>query len=98
MLSRGEVQLITLLKSVSMADSKPRQSKAFGEEFETKKEEQKRCRKQEKEKKEEKAKKGRKRSDGWWGDGVVGAGTGNVLRKYFQSFVICFLYKAYGLH
>lgn len=31
-------------------------------------------------------------------DGVVGAGTGNVPEKYFQSFVICFLYEAYGLH
>lgn len=54
--------------------------------------------KQEKEKKEEKkAKRGRQK---WWvvAGGAVGAGTGNVLGKYFQSCVMCFLSKAYGPH
>lgn len=51
-----------------------------------------------KKKKEEKVKKRRQRSGRWWVMEVVGAGTGNVLEKYFQSFVMRSLCKAYGLH
>lgn len=70
--------------------------KAFGGEYRNKREEQERGRQQENKKKEEK--RWRKEGNEVVGDGVVGAGTGNVLEKYFQSFVICFSYKAYGLH
>lgn len=50
-----------------------------------------------KERDEEKVMTGRK-GRGGWGDAMVWAETGNVHRKYFQSIVICFLYKPCGLH